>query len=928
MWQLVHPDIPHEFPPLRSLGALPTNLPAQVSSFVGRDAEMAALRDAMREHRLVTLTGTGGCGKTRLALHAAAEDLDTHADGVWFVELAAVAHRGDIAQTVANVFGLREEFGRALIDTLTEQLRELDVLLVVDNCEQVLDAAAHVIEKLLQSCPQLRVLATSREPLGVAGEVAWRVPSLDTSTSVALFVDRAQDARPGFVADDETSMALTQIAERLDGIPLAIELAAARVRMMHPTRIAAALDDRFRLLTGGSRTATPRQQTLEASIAWGYELLDDDERALARRLAVLLGFTLEAAEVVACDDAADRYGVLDLLARLVDKSFIQVECERGEDRYRMLESVRQFLQARLVESGEADAVRGRHFAYFLDLAERLAPHLASGDGPELLAQLDREHGNLDLALEWGDSTAATEEMLRFTTALTLFWELRGHLAKGGRWFAHVLADDEAPPSVERARALWGAAHVALYGDDFAVMAVRAPQALAMAEALGDEWAAARALNTLGFATEISDPPGGRECLTRSIEIGQAIGDDWAVADGWKMMTATYYFEHDERGATDSLNELHRVAVALHSKFFLAWYSSLMGYFAMHRGDFAAAHAALETSTHYCELVGDPSTGGMTEAWTFGVRAAQGEFAEAAAGLEALIARASATGSGIAVPEVAAMLADIALAPGDTATASACVEPVIAATREEGPPSFAALAFRAHGAAKRIEGKLDEADAALAEAAARAESLRNEWMLALTEYERARVAAARGEATRAEELLHAALARQVRHDLRPDIAATLDALGALALSAESTTEAVRCFAAADALRAAMHLAPRPFDEAERATRIASARNVLGAETFDKHWTEAAELPLDEMIAYISRARGERKRPSSGWESLTPTEIRIVTLAAEGLTNPQIAERMFIARGTVKVHLSHVFAKLGVGTRAELAAQATKRELARP
>ena len=176
--------------------------------------------------------------------------------------------------------------------------------------------------------------------------------------------------------------------------------------MMHPTRIAAALDDRFRLLTGGSRTATPRQQTLEASIAWGYELLDDDERALARRLSVLRGFTLEAAEAVACDDAADRYGVLDLLARLVDKSFVQVECERGEDRYRMLESVRQFLQARLVESGEADAVRARHFAYFLDLAERLAPHLASGDGPELLAQLDREHDNLDLALEWGDSTAA------------------------------------------------------------------------------------------------------------------------------------------------------------------------------------------------------------------------------------------------------------------------------------------------------------------------------------------------------------------------------------------------------------------------------------------------------------------------------------------------------------------------------------------
>ena len=216
----------------------------------------------------------------------------------------------------------------------------------------------------------------------------------------------------------------------------------------------------------------PRQQTLEASVAWSYELLDDDEHALARRLSVLHGFTLDAAEAVGCDDEADRFGVLDIVTRLVDKSLIHVDHDDGDARYRMLESVRQFLQARLVESGEADAVRERHFTYFLDLAEQLAPRLALGDGPECLARLEAEHDNLDTAMEWGDTARPADDMLRFTTALTLFWELRGHLGKGGRWFARVLRDDDAAPTVERARALWGAAHVALYGDDFETMQVR------------------------------------------------------------------------------------------------------------------------------------------------------------------------------------------------------------------------------------------------------------------------------------------------------------------------------------------------------------------------------------------------------------------------------------------------------------------------
>ncbi len=248
---------------------------------------------------------------------------------------------------------------------------------------------------------------------------------------------------------------------------------------------------------------------------------------------------------------------------------------------------------------------------------RLAPLLALGDGPRCLARLEAEHDNLDTALEWGDGAAATEEMLRFAAALTLFWELRGHLAKGGRWFARVLHDDDALPTVERARALWGAAHVALYGDDFETMQIRAPQALAMAEAVGDDWAAGRALNSLGFATVLFDPEAGRAQLARSIELGRVSGDDWAVADGWKMTTVAYYVAHDEAGAADALEQFRIVGEQLESEFFLAWYRFIVGYFAMHRGNYAVARAEFSRSAESCRLVGDPSTGGFTEAFDSG-----------------------------------------------------------------------------------------------------------------------------------------------------------------------------------------------------------------------------------------------------------------------------------------------------------------------
>ncbi len=385
-------------------------------------------------------------------------------------------------------------------------------------------------------------------------------------------------------------------------------------------------------------------------------------------------------------------------------------------------------------------------------------------------------------------------------------------------------------------------------------------------------------------------------------------------------------DRPRRGVGDRrADELRRIAEKLESGFFLAWYHSGVGYFEAKRGDYVAALSNFHTAADWCRRVGDPSTAGLTEAWSLGVRAAQGEVEESAAGLEALMVRANAAGGGSAVPECISALADIALATGDAATACALAESLLAARAETCPPHYTAYGLRALGAAQRVSGALDDAQATLERAATVIAPLGNEFLLGRVDYELALVAAARGDSTAAEGLLHVALDRQVRLGLKPGIAATLDALGRLASDAESTVEAVRCFAAADALRAAIGLATRPYDDAERAPHVDRARDLLGDDTFDQHWTEAASLDLGEMIEYVTRARGERKRPSAGWGSLTPTELRVVTLVAAGLTNPQIAERMFIARGTVKVHLSHVFSKVGVATRAELATQATQRGL---
>jgi non-specific serine/threonine protein kinase len=485
-------------------------VPRPLTPLVGREGELGEITSRVRASRLITLTGTGGIGKSRLALQVASDLAGDFAGGAWFVELAPLSDPDLVVATVASVLGVHDAPGRPPLDALVASLRSRRVFLVLDNCEHVLDAASRLADRLLQACPGLTILATSRQSLGLTGEVAWRVPSLNAEEAVALFHVRAGQK------DDPATVA--QICQRLDGIPLAIELAAARTRVLSVAQIAARLDDRFRLLTDGSRAALPRHRTLKAAVDWGYQLLHDEEQALLRRLSVFAGgFTLEAAEAVAGRD------VLDPLANLVDKSLVVFA-----GRYRLLETVRQYAAERLAERGETDEARARHLDHFVALAEAAAPHIFGGDGREWVDRLEEEHDNLRAAFDFCEAdprdARRAEAALRLASALHWFWFARGHLREAReRMDAALRRRALASPTV-RARALVASGPLAMWVGDFTAMGPPLREGLAIARNLGDLWLSGYALaNLTAAAVNTGDTAAARGLAAEAVATARAAG---------------------------------------------------------------------------------------------------------------------------------------------------------------------------------------------------------------------------------------------------------------------------------------------------------------------------------------------------------------------------------------------------------------------
>ena len=621
----------------------PAALLAPPTSFVGRERELAEVRRLLGTARLLTLTGTGGIGKTRLALQVAGVTGPAFADGMVFVNLAPLEDAALVPRAVAATLGSPEDPGRPLLSTLADDLRPKQLLLGLDNCEHVVGACAELTDHLLRTCPRLKILATSRELLGIAGEVAWRVPSLAAPgpadevsierlaqcDSVRLFLERAASALPDFILTEQNGRAVSEVCRRLDGIPLAIELAAARVAVLSPEQIAERLDDRFRLLTGGSRTALPRYRTLQALVDWSHDLLDEQERVLLRRLAVFAGgWTLEAAEAVCAGDGLAQDDVLDLLSGLVAKSLVLAGDGADAVRYRFLETLREYAAERLRDAGEESRLRARHRDWFLALAERAEPELRGPRSVAWLDRLERERENLRAALGWCVERAEADPGLRLAGALARFWLVRGPYREARCTLAELLSSPAAherttPILAARVDVLLAAGRLALRQDDQAAADAAYQEALEISRGLGDRRGLAMALYSIANLARVrGEYSTARSHHAEAIQLFEALSDDHWLATTHHDLGIAAYFEGDLTAAHEQYEAALALSRGLGDELGIASALNELGEVALLRGELDEARALEGTCLAMARRIDDKKLIAMSMAALAGLAAAQ------------------------------------------------------------------------------------------------------------------------------------------------------------------------------------------------------------------------------------------------------------------------------------------------------------------
>jgi predicted ATPase/DNA-binding CsgD family transcriptional regulator len=728
------------------------NLPSQLTSFIGREKEIETVKHLIAPHsggkrrtphsgsmdRLLTLTGAGGSGKTRLALQVAYATLEVFPDGVWFIDFAPLTDPALVPQSLLTTLGLREQAGRPALAIVSDFLQPKQALLILDNCEHLIQACAQLAETLLRACPTLHILATSREALNVAGETLYLVPTLTTPDpaqvdldtlpqyeAARLFVERAQTTLPGFRLTSDNTLAVAQVCHQLDGIPLALELAAARVKALRVEQIAARLEDRFELLTTGSRTAVPRHQTLQALIDWSHELLSEPERVLLRRLAVFAGgWTLEAAEAVCVGDSVAAEAVLDLMTQLVNKSLILAEREQGKEaRCGILETIRQYASERLLQAGEAEQLRNRHLDFFLRWSERVEPLVRGPQQLEWLDQIETELDNLRAALEWSlTMTEGGEASLRLASALLAFWFQGGHVSEGRAWVDRALTSSAASEAgVVRAKALHAAGYLArLQGDTMTARAFL-EESVGVWRAIdpADRTGLAHTLSSLGDAMRrLGDPATARALGSEATALAREQGERWDLAYSLSWLGVAIRDQEDFALARSVINESMAIWRDLGDRWGLRLATSNLGDVAMREGDYELAR------DHHAECVA--------------------------------ISQQLGDKDGLAWDILSLGMATINL--GDRDQAKYFFERSYSRSRESGDKFNLAVCFYYFGYLALFEGNIQQAKTFFEQELALAHTTGPIWLGGQALFGLAGVAAANGQALRAARLLGAADAR--------------------------------------------------------------------------------------------------------------------------------------------------------------------------
>ena len=860
------------------------HLPQSLSSFIGREQALAAVKALLATTRLLTLTGPGGSGKTRLALRVA-HDLaksGAYPDGVAWTDLGDLADPALVPQAVAAALDVPEQSGRPLLQTLADHLPSRTVLLILDNAEHLLAACTALADALLRAAPRLTLLVTSREPLRLNGETVWRVPPLSVPDplpaegraptgraadlaryeAVQLFTARAAAVLPSFRLSDANAVAVAETCRRLDGLPLALELAAAWTRLLSVEDIAARVEQSVQFLSRGSPAAPPRHQTLRATIDWSYALLAPPEQTLLQRLAVFAGgFGLAAAETVCAGSGLPTEAILETLAGLVDKSLVVVMPPMGPDpstRYRLLETIRHYAHEKLAASGESAQVHDRHLAWYLALAERAVPELKGRAAAQWLRRLEVDHDNLRAALRWTQTAGRVEAGWRLAAALHWFWERRGYLSEGRAWLKTVLAapTETGGPTLMRARAhaLLGAAALAFDQGDWAEAAVQAEESAALFRGVDDRAGLTLALLRLGFAVGPASDR-GRQLQAEALALAETVEDPWTVGITHYVVGQGAYFRADYPAARQHLDQALRRLRAVGDVLFLPRVLSTLGGMDLGLGEYSQARTRLEEALTLVQATNDPR----------------------------------------AIALVAATLGDAARCQGDYARAEEVYQESLALYRALGAPADVAASLHNLGYVALGQGRVDAAAA-----------LQRESLLA-----------------------------QHGQGNRPGVAEGLTGLAAVAAARSELERAARLFGAAEALREQVKPMVWPAERFEWDRHVAALRARLDPATLTSTWAAGRAMPEEQAVEYALADAAtapaappppsRRQAEKAYYGGLTAREREIAALIARGRTNRAIADELVIAERTVDRHVANMMAKLDCHSRAQIAAWAVEKGL---